>query len=70
MSAVDDDLLTELGLLLYLELGHIVVLFAGALLKAMAVGTGKYFGSENKSLFWIVSYLALGMVVVLQLLVP
>ena len=51
MPAVDDDLLTELGLLLYLELGHIVVLFSGALLKAMAVGTGKYFGSEKKPLF-------------------
>ena len=42
MPAVDDDLLTELG--------HIVVLFSGALLKAMAVGTGKYFGSEKKPL--------------------
>jgi hypothetical protein len=43
VPAVDDDLLTELG--------HIVVLFSGALLKAMAVGTGKYFGSEKKPLF-------------------
>ena len=51
MPAVDDDLLTELGLLLYLELGHIVVLFAGALLKSMAVGTGKYFGSERSHCF-------------------
>ena len=42
VPAVDDDLLTELG--------HIVVLFSGALLKAMAVGTGKYFGSEKKLL--------------------
>ena len=42
MSAVDDDLLTELG--------HIVVLFSGTLLKAMAVRTGKYFGTEKKPL--------------------
>ena len=49
--AVDDDLLAELDLLLYLELGHMVGLFAGALLKAMAVGTGKYFGSERSHCF-------------------
>ena len=51
MVSVDDDLLAELDLLLYLELGHIVGLFAGALLKAMAVGTGKYFGSERSHCF-------------------
>jgi hypothetical protein len=51
VPAVDDDLLAELDLRLYLELGHIVGLFAGALLKAMAVGRGKYFGSKISHCF-------------------